>query len=1076
MKNKVLPFSLLVFIASVLLVSFTVISDDGEGKNRRNSSEDAAKYLASIRNNQHTGKIAPEDVLKAQQQINNHNVSYKAGNDINWLNLGPRNYSGRTRAAIYDNQDADFNTIIAAGVTGGIWRSTTGGQTWNKINGEENNLFVSCMTQDNNGVIYAGTGEYSHANDFSQFGEYGYNGGLMGTGLYKSTDGENFTLLPSTAPANNDAESGWAYINEIGIDENSGTIYAATYGGLKYSNDGGQTWMTPIFALDSTFFSYKATYTITCDSFEVDGDDVILYNPDTTSAVFDTTGFFNTRTTQQMEGQCSDVKVASDGSVIAFANGFSFLYQNGGEFVFENKAAYGENPYFIVKDSVDILSSITDMHGETYSYSKIEVTDFAPYKGGVNSLPVGEPTYVQAIEFAFAPSDPNVVYAGAVNSQGEQINIYVSEDKGDNWRIILPGDNTQVDIYQGYGLYANTISVSPNDPGKVLIGSNDIWEGEKFNGTGYYQWEQRSESFSTPFATSFVHSGQHTFFFHPDNHNQFLIGTNGGLYIGEVGQDGYVFMPMQIGYTTSQFYTVACSGIKKESMGGAQELGTIYISGEGNTSKDGVEVWQGPFGNPGFATGGYNEISLINPEVFIISRSPVAFGARFSRSEDRGASFSISNFLGSVQLSDNDFVVPTALWESFDNDFSRDSVYFYSRDLEIPTGTTVQVRSNNYGYPFYYETQEVMFPGDSVLVKDKVSAKYFLGVRNHVYVCLNILDFTVDPVWYDMANNQETAFTGLSSCLDYSSDANHLFVGTAEGRLFRMSNIALAYNAATANCTSDDCIIATSELPITDPTTGEPITQALTSVSVNPEDPNIVIVTLGNYGNDHYVFRTDNALDSLPEFRSIQGDLPQMPAYSSVIEMTNTDLVIVGTERGVYSSTNTYETSPTWTLENAGMGDAPVMMLRQQTIKKLADSVRVSDGVNVTWEHYLGTNNYGVIYAASYGRGLFRTDKYQQPVGIDENYNLTHFVPEIHIYPNPARNEAKVSFTLNNSSNAEINIIDLTGRIVSTQRFGLLAKGQHELSCNITDLQEGSYIIQLNTGAGSAATKFMVVK
>ncbi len=39
-----------------------------------------------------------------------------------------------------------------------------------------------------------------------------------------------------------------------------------------------------------------------------------------------------------------------------------------------------------------------------------------------------------------------------------------------------------------------------------------------------------------------------------------------------------------------------------------------------------------------------------------------------------------------------------------------------------------------------------------------------------------------------------------------------LYVGTQEGRLFRISNIALAYNEERADVGSEGCIIATHEL------------------------------------------------------------------------------------------------------------------------------------------------------------------------------------------------------------------------------------------------------------------------
>lgn len=60
---------------------------------------------------------------------------------------GPDNVGGRTRAILFDKRDATFNTVYAASVAGGIWKSTNLGSTWVKVNQANSNLNVSCMAQ-----------------------------------------------------------------------------------------------------------------------------------------------------------------------------------------------------------------------------------------------------------------------------------------------------------------------------------------------------------------------------------------------------------------------------------------------------------------------------------------------------------------------------------------------------------------------------------------------------------------------------------------------------------------------------------------------------------------------------------------------------------------------------------------------------------------------------------------------------------------------------------------------------------------------------------------------------------------
>jgi type IX secretion system substrate protein len=1068
MKNKVLPFSLLVIIASVLLVSFAYENGEGEGKSEIKAAR-AENHLATIRNNQHTGQLPLLDVLNAQRQIANQS-NYRDAYDMEWKSIGPDNFAGRSRAVLFDNKDNTHETIIASSVTGGIWKSVNAGVTWNKANGESNNLFVSCMTQADDGTIYAGTGEYHFAGEFSQFGQYDYTGGLIGSGIYKSTDSENFELIPATAPTANSDADGWAYINSVAVDNNSGKIFAATNGGLKYSADGGQTWLNPNIAIDSSDFVINTSIAITCDSFAIVDAALEIYNADTTITV-DTVSSENIRTLQPMqEDMCMGVDVATDGTIIAYVGGYTFV-ADASDFAFKNMASYPENIYFLVKEENTISTSIVAEYSNDTNFSEIVSHDYETFKGSSSSLPNPEASsagiYVGVIECAIAPSDPNVMYASAIKSgTGELINIYVSENKGNDWRIILPGDNTLVDIFDDYGLYANTLAVHPTESGKIYVGCINLWEGEKFSNEGFYQWEQRS-------TTTYVHKGHLAYAFNPSNPDDFIIATNGGLYFGLSDPSGtFIYEPVKRRFKTTQFYTVSPSGEKDMVIGGAQDNGVIVIDGNGNTPETGAQVYP----NLANGNGGYSQISLIDPAVGIYSRC--AIGNRFQRSDDYFGSQAISKFLGgdTSQIGTDVFLLPSLLWESFDDENSHDSLY-YKASKQILEGSLIQVQSQNRDYPFYTTTDIALMPGDSVLVQDKVQSKFFVGVNNYIYMSFSVLDFSKDVVWYEIANKNKTSFEGIPSCMAISTDGNTMYVGTTKGNFYRFSNIVSAYNEATADCNSDQFVISVSKIDLIDPGTNAPNTQAITSVCINPNDAANVILTLGNYGNDNYVYRSDNAFDSLPSFNSIQGDLPKMPVYASLIEMTDNNLVVIGTEHGIYTSENTSSANPNWTSDITVLGSVPVMMLNQQTVKKLPDYVSKPNGTDTLWTVYPGTNNYGVIYAATYGRGLYRSDKYQKPVGIDEQEGSSAIsAASLKAYPNPASFNATFTFELTAPSNTDLRVFNISGQLVETVNVGNLQTGKHSYVYNIEKLSMGTYFIQLITANGSATTKLMVVK
>ncbi len=174
--------------------------------------------------------------------VSNNNVfsqKVKSERNINlqWSEMGPCNYGGRTRALLVDRSNP--NLIYAGAIAGGLWKSTTAGSSWQKVSNSDmfDNIAISCLYQATNGDLYFGTGEY-----------FGFDGGLgvQGNGIWKSTDGGN-TWTQLTSTNNND----FIYVTNISGAANK--IYAATYKGLRFSNDGGQTWINPIPNTDPNF-------------------------------------------------------------------------------------------------------------------------------------------------------------------------------------------------------------------------------------------------------------------------------------------------------------------------------------------------------------------------------------------------------------------------------------------------------------------------------------------------------------------------------------------------------------------------------------------------------------------------------------------------------------------------------------------------------------------------------------------------------------------------------------------------------------------------------------------------------
>jgi hypothetical protein len=290
-----------------------------------------------------------------------------------------------------------------------------------------------------------------------------------------------------------------------------------------------------------------------------------------------------------------------------------------------------------------------------------------------------------------------------------------------------------------------------------------------------------------------------------------------------------------------------------------------------------------------------------------------------------------------------------------------------------------------------------------------------------------------------------------------------------------MSNIALAYNEDLADASSPNCIIATTELEIY-----EDNTQVVTSVSVDPYNANNVLVTLGNYGNTEYVFYSTNALSDEPTFELKQGNLPKMPVYSCLLERKpNSDIAILGTEEGIWMTEDINTANPTWVDVSGKMGKVPVMALKQQTNSKTSFTITTEDpGTGSTiYEIYPEISNYGMIYAATHGRGIFRSEVYEV-VSVEENPAIGGNITSgnLVIYPNPASDEISLKFELTQNTPVTVNVYELSGKLVLQSIETGLGSGDQILQLNTQNLTRGTYLVKLVVGNEISTSKLVIVK
>lgn len=167
--------------------------------------------------------------------------AFRKNGDI-WENMGPWNVGGRTRAIAIDATNEDI--LLAGAATGGIWRSEDAGKTWTKTTTNTQTNAITSLAQDTRAgktnIWYATTGERLGASA-SKTGAF-----FAGNGFLKSTDGgKSWKALASTAvntpQFDVDYDLGWTILVNPAITDKD-VVFAAIYGGIYRSANGGDTW------------------------------------------------------------------------------------------------------------------------------------------------------------------------------------------------------------------------------------------------------------------------------------------------------------------------------------------------------------------------------------------------------------------------------------------------------------------------------------------------------------------------------------------------------------------------------------------------------------------------------------------------------------------------------------------------------------------------------------------------------------------------------------------------------------------------------------------------------------------
>ncbi|MFC1493471.1 T9SS type A sorting domain-containing protein [candidate division KSB1 bacterium] len=458
-------------------------------------------------------------------------------NTFDWKHRGPYNIGGRTRAFAIDVSVAWDATMLAGGVSGGMWKSTDYGNNWKKTTGSDQLHSVTCIAQDTRSGKtdnwYYGTGEY-YGNSASGKG----GASFRGDGIFKSIDsGESWELLNSTSSGEPHEFNDFDYVWNIVIDTTNSIndeLYAATAVGIFRSLDGGVNW----------------------------------------TAVLPNTGYY------------TDVAITSDGVVYASSSSSEHGYNVVNSGVFRSETGDLGSWVNIIPESFPTEYRRMVIGVAPSNNNIVYILGQTPLYGYNNDnnqpFDIGS-EYHSFWKFNYLSGDGS----GAGGRWDERSNY-------------LPDYENNIGDYISQRSYDMLIEVYPSDTNIVFIGGTNLYRSDDGFGSGdntYWIGGYYSAN-STSFVTTPNHyPDQHTLVFSRVWEERAYSTHDGGISkTTQILHEGSFYdnkwSTLNKGYFTTQYYTIAIPlDISSDDfiVGGMQDNGTFMVDEE-DDGTDWVEV------------------------------------------------------------------------------------------------------------------------------------------------------------------------------------------------------------------------------------------------------------------------------------------------------------------------------------------------------------------------------------------------------------------------------------------------------------------------------------------------------
>lgn len=621
---------------------------------------------------------------------------------------------------------------------------------------------------------------------------------------------------------------------------------------------------------------------------------------------------------------------------------------------------------------------------------------------GANGLPAS--SGITRVEVAIAPSNSDYLYVVAASNDGKLKGVYKSTNGGSSWTTIAIGGSAVFDPLGTQGDYNIALGVHPTNPDMVFLGGQlDLW---RYTPTSLWQaiayWQ------GNPIFGKNVHADMHGIMFNPSNPENMYVICDGGFYRTFNCSAAEPFFAER----NKDYATVQCYGI------GANRLGQVVFGSQDNGSGLMGKIVNDPKQAKGLTGGDGTRCALSDLNTNYVFTSIVNGEVR--RANDGGNTAA-----------------------SFKSMFDRN---IDNSPSTSPDGAP----DDNAGWiaPIHFEEK---------VINGEEKSVFILGTNSQLWMTQGAT--ANKTIWFNLRKNKGNNQV-VFSALTMTNDGEVIYAGTQSGLVYRVEVPSLwdstyKYVDTITNLDGSSGYLLNADITWTQIAS---YGRYVTDLDCDAGGNNLV-VTLGNYGNTSYVFRSADARTAVaPTFTDATGNLPKMPVYSVVMVGGSTTKYIIGTELGIFGTSNSGSTWDDLNIDFANPADWHPRVATYEVIEK--GSYETSNGM------YKGS----IIYTGTHGRGTFRSVSLAPTLWPLSTGTIPDDVNMVQVYPNPASDQINLDFGRSFEGLTQVRIYSLTGSLVkSLDLTGSFNKTQ----LNVSDLRRGGYIVSVVNGNQKFANRFI---